>query len=114
MMEDKKKIGGVMVGAPLWHGATEAELKQIVAHLSAASCHYADDSAEEWRKARKELQAAAILCAGWKFQLDALQCLHKHTDQLVAFDQFVNAVMRAQYDRGVKDGYDEASRELAS
>lgn len=51
------KIGGVIVTAPLWNGAEPHDLRQIVAWLSSASYHFADDSGKEWISAYKKLDA---------------------------------------------------------
>ena len=104
-------INGVRATAPVFHHATFDELSEVVKLLSKASYHYADDSAKEWGAAKKLVRVAAKICASFELGLSALQHLHKHTSQLVAFDQFVDAVMQSRYDRGVTDGYKEGVNE---
>jgi hypothetical protein len=108
---DNDMINGIRATAPIFHHATFDELSEVVALLSKASYHFSDDSAKEWGAAKKAVRDAAKICASFELGLSALQHIHKHTSQLVAFEQFIDAVMRARYERGVKDGYNERENE---
>jgi hypothetical protein len=87
-------IGGVNVTAPLWNGATEAELRAIVNHLSAASYHYADDSGQEWGHAGSAKAQAVSEINRLKLSAYAIRCLAKDQPQLVTADDLFDAVLR--------------------
>lgn len=81
------------VGAPLWRGATEAELLGIINALSQASFHYADDSGKEWGAANYQKRRAAAECNRLNFDFDALKAIHAAKPQLVTLGDFVSAVL---------------------
>ena len=87
-------IGGVVASAPLWNGATEDDLRGIVKALSDASHHYADDSGKEWGLARHSLDTAASTVNRLRLGFYAIQCLHRDKPQLVALDQFMDAILK--------------------
>ncbi|MBP8062477.1 MAG: hypothetical protein KAY29_01285 [Brevundimonas sp.] len=90
----KTMIGGVVSGAPLWKGATEAELLAIVASLSSASYHYADDSGKEWGAAAEHKRKAAAEVNRLGLCASAIRALHRHTSQLVGSDDFIDAILQ--------------------
>ena len=89
-----KWIGGVVASAPLWNGATEDDLRGIVKALSDASHHYADDSGKEWGSARHSMDMAAATVNRLRLGFYAIQCLHRDQPQLVALDQFMDAILK--------------------
>lgn len=87
-------ISGVPVDAPIWRKAPAADLYEILRKLSAASHHYADDSAKEWGSARLAVQEAAELVNKHKLDYSAIVYLHGHSPQLVTLAQFVDTVLK--------------------
>lgn len=87
-------IGGVRVDAPLFMGASEADLRKIVKLLSDASFNYADDSTGEWNRALAEVNLAAAICNIRRLPFRAIECLHRDKQQLVTFEQFMDAILR--------------------
>ena len=93
-MTSDEWIGGVVASAPLWNGATEDDLRGIVKALSDASHHYADDSGKEWGSAKASMDTAASTVNRLRLGFYAIQCLHRDKPQLVALDQFMDAILR--------------------
>ena len=87
-------IGGVRVDAPLFMGASEADLRAIVKLLSDASFNYADDSTSEWGAAKAAIKLTAAKCNSLRLSFHAIECLHRDQPQLVTFEQFMDAVLR--------------------
>jgi len=87
-------IGGVPLDAPLWRGTAEPALHEIVARLTAASFHYADDSTREWGLAREALAQAARSINQHRLGMQAIRALHRDRAQLVDLDQLLDAVLR--------------------
>lgn len=87
------EINGVPSTAPLFRGASEEALLSIVESLSSASHHYADDSGKEWGVGRAAVKSAARHVNALGLGFNAAHRLHKHTSQLVSFDEFINAVL---------------------
>lgn len=79
--------------APLFNGASEGDLKEIISNLSNASYHYADDSAGEWGLARQEVAKAANAANALGMGVSALTHLHSHKPQLVPLNDFIDAVL---------------------
>ena len=94
MSDTKDLIGGVDATAPLWNKTDPRELHAIVAALSDASYHYADDSAGEWGRASTVLRHAAIAVNDMRLGYYAITCLHRHKPQLVTLDQFMDAILK--------------------
>ena len=92
-MTEPNKIGGINVTAPLWNKATEAELRAIVASLSSASYHYADNSGREWGTARAAKASAASEVNRLRLSSMAIQALYADRPQLVTRDDFMDAVL---------------------
>lgn len=90
----EQAIGGIPVSAPLFRGATFPQLYAIVADLSTASYHYADDSGREWSKAADMKVKAAAQVNTLRLDFSAIMALHKHTPQLVGFGDFMDAILR--------------------
>ena len=87
-------IGGVDATAPLWSKTDPRELRAIVAALSGASYHYADDSADEWGVGASVLRHAAMAINAHRLGFYAIQCLHRDKPQLVTLDQVMDAVLK--------------------
>ena len=87
-------IGGVLASAPLWNGATVDDLRGIVKALSDASYHFADDSGKEWGSAKHAMDMAASTVNRLRLGFYAIQCLHRDKPQLVALDQFMDAILK--------------------
>ena len=87
-------IGGIPASAPLFRGATFAQLYAIVADLLTASYHYADDSGREWSKAADMKAKAAAQVNTLRLDFSAIKALHKHTPQLIDFGDFMDAILR--------------------
>lgn len=90
----EKTIGGIKVSAPLWNQVPELTLVGIVALLSRASYHYADDSAKEWGKAKELVDEAAFWINKYKLSFGAIEALHKETPQLVDLASLIDAVLK--------------------
>ena len=90
----KDLIGGIDVTAPLWNKTEPRELHAIVAALSDASYHYADDSGKEWSAGNGEVQRAAKAVNAAGLGHYAITCLHRHTSQLVTLDRFMDAILK--------------------
>ena len=88
------KIGGVIVTAPLWNGATEEHLRQIVKLLSGASFNFADDTCGEWGHGHAQVQTASRMVNDARLGFYAIQCLHRDVPQLVMLDQFMDAILK--------------------
>ena len=93
-MTEKPMIGGIVTTAPLWNGATEDDMRAIVKALSDASHHFADDSGKECGSARHSLDMAAATVNRLRLGFYAIQCLHRDQSQLVALDQFMDAILK--------------------
>lgn len=87
------QIGGVNWNAPLFNGATEEQLESIVSALSTASYHYADDSGGEWGAGGKALKKACATANDLRLGHYAMQCVYRHTSQMVGLDRFVDGVL---------------------
>jgi hypothetical protein len=90
----EETIGGIKASAPLFNNAGTEQLRAIVALLSQASCHYADDSAKEWGAGHAAVLAAAKSINFWLLGLVAITALHKETSQLVSLEQLIDTVLR--------------------
>lgn len=90
----KDLIGGIDVTAPLWNKTEPRELHAIVAALSDASYHYADDSGKEWSAGNGAVQRAAKAVNAAGLGHYAITCLHRHTSQLVTLDRFMDAILK--------------------
>lgn len=88
------RINGIICTAPLFRGATEEQLLDIVELLSRASYHFADDSAKEWTEARSCLLHAAEDIINLGLDFEAIEALYKHKHQLCSFAQLMNTLMR--------------------
>lgn len=89
-----EKINGIPADAPLWRGATHAELKAIIALLSKASYHYADDSGKEWGNAQSAKAEAAQEINRLTLPAMAIAELQKAQPQLVTFHDLIDAVLK--------------------
>lgn len=89
------KIGEVRISAPLWRGATMAQLENISDLLRVASYHFSDDSAKEWRQGREALSMAGDCANALNLDYAALQALYADQSQLVSFGDFVDAVIKS-------------------
>ena len=89
-----EKIGGVVITAPLWNGATEEHLQLIVKLLSGASYNFADDTTGEWSHGIAQVQSAARMVNDARLGFHAIQCLHRDKPQLVTLDQFMDAILK--------------------
>lgn len=91
------KINNIPTAAPIFNDASEADLFQIVKHLSSASYHYADDSGKEWTQATNHVNSAADLIIKCKLELGAVRHLHSHQSQLVSLDDLMRRVLTKLY-----------------
>lgn len=107
----KTMIGAVVSDAPLWNNATEAELLAIVASLSSASYHYADDRGKEWGKADASVAKAAAEVNRLRLSASAIRCLANHKPQLVTADAFMDAVLINARDAAAEAQVAECERE---
>ncbi len=88
------QIGGVSFDAPLFRKASLEDLLFITAKLSSASYHYADDSAREWDTARECKDLAARKANELNLCFRAVECLVRHSPQLVTLGDFIDAMLK--------------------
>lgn len=93
-------INNIPTSAPGWRNVMPDVLQQIVDDLSSASYHYAAEQPSEATQARAALIRAAEACAAHNIRYWGMDNLYRHTPQLVAFEQFVDEVIAANYRKG--------------
>jgi hypothetical protein len=89
-----EKINGISADAPLFRGASPDTLQAIVALLSKASYHYADDSTKEWGYADAAKVEAVVKINQLKLTVRAIEALYRDKPQLVTFYDLLDAVLR--------------------
>lgn len=89
-----EKINGIPADAPLWRGASFFTLEAIIALMSKASYHYADDSTGEWSLAAEAKREAAAKINQLKLPASAIDHLYRHRPQLFTFNDLLDAVLR--------------------
>lgn len=87
-------IANIPASAPLWKGASQEALSSIVECLSSASYHFADDSTCEWQHAHEALKTAAMHVNKLGLGATAIEYLYREKAQLIAFDQFLDAILK--------------------
>lgn len=92
-MIETPKINDIPWNAPLFRGASLLDLNTIIDLLNAASYHFADDSAKEWGIGNQKVAEAANKVNQLSLSFSAIRALYAHRQQLVAFDQLLNAVL---------------------
>ena len=87
------EINGIISTAPLFSGAGNNSLSEIMKHLGDASYHYADDSGKEWDKARQHIEEAARIVNSKGLSYRAIKCLYIEESPLMTFDEFLDAIL---------------------
>lgn len=87
-------IGGYSVSAPMFRKATEAELLAIVALISEASYHYAEDTGKEIGLGNMKMREAARAINNLELFYCPIKALYNHAPQLATFDALINTVIR--------------------
>lgn len=87
-------ISSIPVDAPLWRNTPEDVLLDIILKLSSASYHFADDSGQEWGRAKTLLSEAAALVNMHCLGQTAILALYRHAPQLLGEGQFFDAILK--------------------
>lgn len=85
----------------MFRNATEAELLAIVALISEASFHYADDTGREIGLGNAKMRDAAREINRLMLFYYPIKAIYNHAPQLATFESLINSVIRyAREDKG--------------